>query len=886
MHPAQEASGRGPTAAVYHDDDGTPHVPEGLVPLVPELYAAGVVVAWQPATRRRRPARAARARRTCRRGCAAAPSCGEEDALDTVERAHALDVLPQGQPVTFEGQAPALAARGVTEAETELRALVGRGLSIVVVFPHRGEAERTALQLRAHRGAGCSRPTRGCRTARASRFVEGAAAARLRGAGLGIAVLPSTQVFRRAIAPTDRRVGRAIASFTDLRPGDYVVHEDHGVARFAGFDTKTVAGVTRDYLELEFKGEDRIFLPHEQLGKLTRYIGADARPPVLSKLGGKAWHALKARARHAVREMAGELLALYAARQAVPGIAYEHDDELMRQLEDAFPYAETDDQARAIEAVKADLESPRPMDRLICGDVGFGKTEVAIRAAMKVVTGGRQVLLLAPTTILAQQHVATFRDRFRDVPVRVEVISRFRKGSEVKGVVADFREGKVDILIGTHRVLSRDVVPSDLGLVIVDEEQRFGVAQKELLRQLRTEVDVLALSATPIPRSLHMSLSGLRDISVIATPPRGRRPIRTHVGEYDEEIVRMALMREHDRGGQSFYLHNRVESIDEAAMRLRQIAPELRIAVAHGQMSERELEKVMEGFLRGEQEVLCATTIIESGLDIPTANTLVVERADLLGLSQLYQIRGRVGRSDVPAHAFLFYPDAETLSPEARARLAALADHTELGSGFRIAMRDLELRGAGNLLGDEQSGHVAAIGFELYCELLAEAVAELQGLAAAGTAGPPPVRVDAQVDAYVPADYVGLESAKMDVHRRIALASTVDELRDVEAELVDRFGPLPDPVHNLVLLHEARLVLAPLGGAGLVVGRDRVTVSGVTLGASELRALREALPGLRVDSARREASHPIGEGRAGMEAGLDLAAAIIAVRSGAVPVPS
>ena len=505
---------------------------------------------------------------------------------------------------------------------------------------------------------------------------------------------------------------------------------------------------------------------------------------------------------------------------------------------------------------------------------------------MKVVTGGRQVLLLAPTTILAQQHVATFRDRFRDVPVRVEVVSRFRKGSEVKGVVADFREGKVDILIGTHRVLSRDVVPNDLGLVIVDEEQRFGVAQKELLRQLRTEVDVLALSATPIPRSLHMSLSGLRDISVIATPPRGRRPIRTHVGEYDEEIVRTALMREHDRGGQSFYLHNRVESIDEAAMRLRQIAPELRIAVAHGQMSERELERVMEGFLRGEQEVLCATTIIESGLDIPTANTLVVERADMLGLSQLYQIRGRVGRSDVPAHAFLFYPDAETLSPEARARLAALADHTELGSGFRIAMRDLELRGAGNLLGDEQSGHVAAIGFELYCELLAEAVAELQGLAVAGTAGPPAVRVDAQVDAYVPADYVGLESAKMDVHRRIALASTVDELRDVEAELVDRFGPLPDPVRNLVLLHEARLVLAPLGGAGLAVGRERVTVSGVTLGASELRTLREALPGLRVDSARREVSHPIGEGRAGMEAGLELAAAIIAVRSGAVPVPS
>jgi transcription-repair coupling factor (superfamily II helicase) len=608
---------------------------------------------------------------------------------------------------------------------------------------------------------------------------------------------------------------------------------------------------------------------------------------VLSKLGGKAWHALKARARHAVREMAGELLALYAARQAVPGIAYESDDELMRRLEDAFPYAETDDQARAIEAVKGDLESPRPMDRLICGDVGFGKTEVAVRAAMKVVTGGRQVLLLTPTTILAQQHLATFRDRFRDVPVRVELVSRFRKGAEVKGVVADFREGKVDILVGTHRVLSRDVVPNDLGLVIVDEEQRFGVAQKELLRQLRTEVDVLALSATPIPRSLHMSLAGLRDISVIATPPRGRRPIRTHVGEYDEEIVRQALMREHDRGGQSFVLHNRVESIDEAASRIQQLCPELRVAVGHGQMVERQLERVMEGFLRGDQEVLVATTIIEAGLDIPTANTLIVERADLLGLSQLYQIRGRVGRSDVHAHAYLFYPDAETLSTEARARLSALADHTELGSGFRIAMRDLELRGAGNLLGDEQSGHVAAVGFELYCELLAEAVAELQGLAQAAVGGPPAVRVDAQVDAFVPADYVGLESAKMDVHRRIALATTVDELRDVESELADRFGPLPDPVRNLVLLQEARLVLAPLGAVSLAITTQRATVGGVALSGSELRALRDALPAVRIDTARREVTHPIGGGTVQLEAGLDLAAAIIAVRSGAVAaVPS
>ena len=397
------------------------------------------------------------------------------------------------------------------------------------------------------------------------------------------------------------------------------------------------------------------------------------------------------------------------------------------------------------------------MDRLVCGDVGFGKTEVAVRAAFAVVVNGKQVMMLAPTTILAEQHWNTFRNRYRDFPVRVEMVSRFRKPAEQRATLKDFAEGKVDVLIGTHRVLSRDVIPKELGLVILDEEQRFGVAQKELLRALRLEVDVLALSATPIPRTLHMSLSGLRDISIIETPPQGRRPIRTTVGEYDEETVEHALEREKERGGQSFYLHNRVETIEEAAAKLQQLCPDLRFLVAHGQMRERELEEKMHAFLRGDADVLVSTTIIESGIDIPQANTLIVERADTLGLAQLYQIRGRVGRSDVTAHAYLFYPDASELSPEARARLATLADHTELGSGFAIAMRDLEIRGAGNLLGDEQSGHVAALGFELYVELLAEAVAELSGQRRVAAR---PVRVDARVDAYVPADVHRLRSAE------------------------------------------------------------------------------------------------------------------------------
>jgi transcription-repair coupling factor (superfamily II helicase) len=459
--------------------------------------------------------------------------------------------------------------------------------------------------------------------------------------------------------------------------------------------------------------------------------------------------------------------------------------------------------------------------------------------------------MLVPTTVLAQQHWNTFRERYRDFPVRVEMVSRFRKPADVKRVLAEFADGKVEVLIGTHRVLSRDVIPKDLGLVIVDEEQRFGVAQKELLRQLRLEVDVLALSATPIPRTLHMSLSGLRDISVIETPPEGRRPIRTHVGEYDEDLIRTALERELGREGQAFYLHNRVETIEDAAEKVRQLMPDARVLVAHGQMGERELEDRMVSFLGGDADVLVSTTIIESGLDIPEANTLIVERADQLGLAQLYQIRGRVGRRDVPAHAYLFYPEASELTPEARARLSTLADHTELGAGFAIAMRDLEIRGAGDLLGAEQTGHVAALGFELYVEMLHEVVAELSGqrrLAAR------PVRVDARVDAYVPAAYIASEALKIDLHRRLALVEDEDDLRELRAATEDRYGPLPEPVENLFAIQEAKLKLARLGADYLVFRSGRASVGPVVLGSGELRELRERVDTAVYTSARREVS--------------------------------
>ena len=773
----------------------------------------------------------------------------------SLEGSAELDPFPRGQRHSFEAQRPAIAARGLAEAETELAGFIRAGNRVVVAFPHRGEALRTANLLRRVEPR-ILEPGDPLPDEPELLFAVSPARRGFVWRDLALALLPDTQVFRKRAPSRAAPAGRALQSFADLRTGDFVVHEDHGIGKLLGFETKTVAAVTRDYLFLGFRGDDRLYVPHEQIGKVSKYIGADATAPALSKLGGKAWQNLKTRARTALRELAGELLALYARRQQAPGVAYDLSNDWLERLEAEFPYRETEDQRAAIEAVKEDLEAPRPMDRLVCGDVGFGKTEVAVRAAFGAAVNGKQSLMLVPTTVLAEQHWNTFRERYRDFPIRVEMISRFRRPAEQKQVLADFAAGKVDVLIGTHRVLSRDVIPKELGLVIVDEEQRFGVAQKELLRALRLEVDVLSLTATPIPRTLHMSLSGLRDISVIETPPEGRRPIRTYVGEYDDELVKAALEREHARGGQSFFLHNRVETIDEAAARLEQLVPELRVLVAHGQMRERDLEDRMHAFLRGDADVLVSTTIIESGLDIPEANTLIVERADALGLAQLYQIRGRVGRSDVPAHAYLFYPDSRELTAEARARLATLADHTELGAGFAIAMRDLEIRGAGDLLGAEQSGHVAALGFELYVELLGEAVAELSGERRAAVR---PVRVDASVDAYVPATYIEAEALKIDLHRRLALAESEDELRELRAATEDRFGPVPEPVDNLFAIQEAKLKLALLGADYLVFRAGKTTVGPLLLGSEELRAIRSEADTAVYTTARREVSLRVDE---------------------------
>jgi transcription-repair coupling factor (superfamily II helicase) len=733
-------------------------------------------------------------------------------------------------------------ARSVKEAEGELEKLVRSGYRTVVAFDSRGEAERARygldrLDARLLEGGRLS-PDPGLAFAE-SRLREGFVSPELR-----LAVFP----FRRLVHRRKRTeepapgAGRGRLAFSELRVGDYVVHEDHGVARFAGFETRDVGGVTRDYLYLEYKGEDRVYVPTDQLAKLSRYVGAGGEP-TLSALGGKRWQNMKARARKAAGALAGELLNLYAERRHRRGHSFPPDGEWQIAMETAFPYRETADQLEAIEAVKGDMESERPMDRLVCGDVGFGKTEVALRAAVKAASDGKQVMILVPTTILAQQHFGTFRERLADLPFRVEGVSRLRSAAETKAVLRDFEAGKVDVLIGTHRLLSRDVRAKELGLVVVDEEQRFGVKQKELLRQLKLKVDVLSLSATPIPRTLQMSLAGLRDISVIETPPEGRRPIRTYVGPYDEDLVRKAIEREVERGGQAFVLHNRIDSLFETAERLRALVPKARFAEAHGQMDEGQLEETMLGFLRGEADCLVTTTIIESGLDIPTANTLIVERADQLGLSQAYQIRGRVGRSRERAFAYLLYPSAEALTEDAAARLSTLADHTELGSGFRIAMRDLDIRGAGNLLGDEQSGHVAAVGFELYCQMIDEAVAEASEAGGEGEETPEPVRLDVPVDAYLPATFVPFEAAKIDIHRRIVAAREPGQLRAIADELSDRFGPLPPQAENLLKLQRARIELGLAGARSVEFRGGRLSVTGVELDSEQAGVLAEQVEG-------------------------------------------
>ena len=659
---------------------------------------------------------------------------------------------------------------------------------------------------------------------------------------LGVAVLGEREIAgrRRAHRRTSRVAIRPREQYADLVEGDYVVHYRHGIGRFEGLVTRTMVGVERDYLVIAYAGGDKLYVPVDQLAAVKKYTGGEA--PRISRMGGKDWSEQKSRVRQAVAAVAAEVVELHRRRALAEGHAFPPDTPWQRELDAAFPYEETPDQLRAITEVKADMEAPKPMDRLIFGDVGFGKTEVAIRAAFKAVQDGFQVAVLCPTTLLAQQHHQTFSERFSPYPVRVEVLSRFLTPAQQRKVIAGLATGEVDIVIGTHRLLSDDIIFRRLGLLVVDEEQRFGVAAKDALKRLKVGVDVLTLTATPIPRTLELALTGIRDVSHIRTPPEDRHPILTYVGPYDDQAVSAAIRRELLREGQVFYVHNRVQSIDRAVARLRQLVPGARYAIAHGQMSEGQLEQVMIDFWAGEYDVLVATTIIESGLDLPKVNTLIVERADLLGLAQLYQLRGRVGRSSQRAYAYLFHPADRPLTEDAYRRLEAIGEATDLGSGFQLALKDLEIRGAGSILGEVQSGHIAAVGFDLYAELVAEAVAEMSGKTVERTE-PIEVRIDLPVDAHLPHDYVADQEQRLEAYRRLAMATSRPEVEDVAAEWEDRYGPLPPAAEALVELARLRVEAIRVGLTEIVKLRHEIRLSPVDLKPSQEVRLTRLRPG-------------------------------------------
>jgi len=624
---------------------------------------------------------------------------------------------------------------------------------------------------------------------------------------LKLAVLSEPELTgRRRSHRRQRRRAQRSADLEDLKAGSHVVHRQHGIARYSGMETRAIGGVERDYLILEYRGTDRLYLPSDQIDAIRHYTGGDS--PTLSKMGGADWQKAKTKVKSAVAEVAQELVVLYQERVSTPGHAFSADTPWQTELESGFPYQETPDQLKAIEEVKGDMERGMPMDRLVCGDVGFGKTEIALRAIFKAIQDGKQAALLVPTTLLAQQHHQTFTERFAGYPMRVEVLSRFLTAAQARKVLADLAEGSVDLVIGTHRLLSADVSIPKLGLLVIDEEQRFGVKHKEAIKQMKANVDVLTLTATPIPRTLELSLTGIRDLTLLHTPPADRQPILTYVGEYDERAVGEAIRRELLREGQVFFVHNRVQSIEQVADELRSLVPEARVAVAHGQMDEGSLEQVVYDFWEGEFDVLVCTTIIESGIDMPSVNTLVVDRADLLGLGQMHQLRGRVGRSGQRAYAYLFHPVDKVLSEEAYERLKTVGEATELGSGFRIAMRDLEIRGAGNLVGTGQSGHIASVGYDLYCQLVTEAVAGLKGEAVEEVTE---VRIEIPAAAHLPEDYAPKESMRLDAYRRLSSVRTLAEVADVAAEWEDRFGPVPEPAAMLLAIAKLRVLALEAG---------------------------------------------------------------------------
>ena len=685
-------------------------------------------------------------------------------------------------------------------------------------------------------------------------------------------LLTDAEVFGYHKPPPRHRAAAARRSptpeslFADVQPGDYVVHIEHGIGVFHGLVKLNTEGAEHEYLQIDYAASDRLYVPIHQADRLSRYVGPDDRPPQIHRLGSAGWDLVKRRAKRAVEEIATELLEIYAAREVSPGHAFLADSPWQHELEAAFPYIETEDQLRAIDQVKADMENTKPMDRLICGDVGYGKTEVALRAAFKAVTGGKQVAVLVPTTVLAQQHYQTFIERLKPYPVNVDMLSRFRSRKEQREILAGMVKGTADIVIGTHRLLQKDVRFKSLGLLVIDEEQRFGVSHKERLKRMRTEVDVLTLTATPIPRTLHMSLTGVRDMSTIDTPPAERLSIKTTLSQYDETLMRTAILRELGRGGQVYFVHNRVLGIESLADRVARLVPEASLAIAHGQMPESQLERVMMGFMRGDYDVLVCTSIIESGLDIPNANTIIINRADRFGLAQLYQLRGRVGRGAVRAYAYLFIPRKWEPGEAARKRLQAIVEASDLGAGFRIAMRDLEIRGAGDLLGARQHGHIAAVGFDLYARLLARAVRQLKnqsGQAVTGDDAMPylaplaeGIQINLPLPVYLPEDYVPDSTLRLQLYRRLAGLMAQDEVTAMGQELEDRFGALPEPVLNL--LYQLRLKVLALESGVQSIGVEAGQILIKADGLEDLnRAALQRHVGTQARVARRQIWMPL-----------------------------
>jgi transcription-repair coupling factor (superfamily II helicase) len=791
----------------------------------------------------------------------AAPEADDTPWLDAPEVAVAVD--DDARALTLAA-APAPLYHGDTaRVLADVTGWLADGWRVALVFPGHGTAQRATEVLR-DAGVGVAlvdavstAPQPGsavvtCGSLGHGFLDEAARLAVLTGDDISGGRGASTRDMRRM--PSRRR---NTIDPLELRPGDFVVHEQHGIGRYVEMVRRTVNGAEREYLVIEYapskRGQpgDRLFAPTDQLDQLSRYVGGES--PTLHKLGGSDWQKAKQRARKAVREIAAQLIQLYAARQNAPGYAFGPDTPWQRELEDAFPYTETPDQLAAIEEVKADMRKPVPMDRLICGDVGYGKTEIAVRAAFKAVQDGKQVAVLVPTTLLAQQHYNTFAERMGQFPVEIRQLSRFATPKEAALTVEKLGDGTADVVIGTHRLIQNSTRFKNLGLIVVDEEQRFGVEHKEYLKQMRTHVDVLTMSATPIPRTLEMAITGIREMSTIATPPEERHPVLTFVGAYEDKQVAAAIHREMLRDGQVFYLHNRVESIEKAARRLRELVPEARVAVAHGQMGEDALEKIMVGFWEKEFDVLVSTTIIESGIDIPNANTLIVERADLLGLAQLHQIRGRVGRGRERAYAYFLYPREKPLTEHAHERLATIAQHTELGAGMYVAMKDLEIRGAGNLLGGEQSGHIEGVGFDLYVRMVGEAVQQFKGERPEEETD---VKIDLPVDAHLPHDYIGVERLRLEMYRKLAQARDGAALDEVVAELRDRYGEEPEPVANLVAVARFRQLARAYGLTDVSLQGRHVRFGPLELPDSKQTRLKRLYPESVYKAATRTVSLP------------------------------